>query len=119
MADRGFRIDRLRAAKRHRPPCAVALLPVERRLPAIGLHARPSIRQPVTGGAIAAVFDESDPFPIGHSPAGDLKRLQILFVARAFTIIVKPVAFMPDLNQTALEAVPVQRLCHAVHEPRL
>ena len=103
MRDRRVRIDRLRAAQRHRPVAAVALLPIERRAPAFRLHARPSRRKPEQRRPIAAVGHERHPFRIGDEPVREFIRFEQHAMARPLAVEAEPLAVMSDLDHAAIE----------------
>ena len=110
VADRLVRVERPQAGrvKAVQPPSRV--LPVERRLPAAGLHRVPAVGQPQLGPPVAAVGDEGQVLAVGHRPRGELEGVAADAVARAFVVEGEAVAVVADRRcRPAGEGEPAQR----------
>jgi hypothetical protein len=89
--------------------CLAAIAPVQRRLPALGLHHGPAVGQPQRGAPVAAVVDEGLPFTVGHEAARQRKRCQVHDVARALVVETKAgVGVVADLDLTARRFPPIR-----------
>ena len=91
------------AAQRERPPCAVALLPVQRRLPAAALHRGPAVGEPRIWIAVAARGDEREIVAIRDGPARERERLEVDAVARTLVVEREARACVADLVHAARE----------------
>ena len=111
VGDGRVRVERQQAAQRLRVPDAVALLPVQRRLPAALPHGTPALRQPETRGVVAAGIHEREVLPVDHRPIGEPIRAQVNGVARALVVERKAVAFVADAVQAAGLLAPAERAC--------
>lgn len=109
VADRLGRVERAPAHQReHCRAFGVELAPVERRLPAAGLHRGPAVAEPRLGAAIAAVADEVEEFAAGNRAVRELERAQQRLVARGFVVEREAVSFVADRGDAAGEVEPAQ-----------
>ncbi len=114
MADGLVRVDRAQPIQRHLPPVAVALLPVERRLPALALHGGPAIGEPELRALVPTIRHELQVVPVGGQARGQPERLEELPVTRPFVVegeAVERVAGprMPDPGDAFREGHPLER----------
>src|SRR6185503_15949002 len=100
--DRRVRIHLLQAGQSEDAFAAVIVLePIKRRFPAFLLHARPTVRKPELGAAIAAIGDEIPILAIAHRARSDAEGAQQLLVARTFIVEGKVLTFMTYQRQAA------------------
>src|SRR5258706_14056186 len=77
-------------------PCAVAALPVTRRLPSPGLDSFPSSGKPELGPAVAAVFDELRESAVGDRMRRNLESTQPDAMPGRFIVETEITACVPD-----------------------
>ena len=94
-------IDRLQPFERHGEPLPVALLPVERRVPALAVDRRPAVGEPKRGRAIAAVLHEREPFAVGDEAVGQAEGMDEHVVARRLVVPGEALAVVADLANAA------------------
>ena len=107
--------DRLQPFQRHRQPLAVALLPVERSLPALAIDRRPAVGEPQRGRAIAAVSHELQPFRVGHQPVGEAAWVDQHIVLRRLVVPGKADAAVTNRADAARKVDPAHRIGLGLH----
>ena len=110
MADRRVEVQAPRAVQRELGPGAAALLPVERRRPAVLLHRGPAVRQPQVRTAVAAVLDEAEVLAGGHRLSCEEERLEVHAMSRPLVVEREAVPGEADLDQAARMRHPGRRL---------
>ena len=112
------RVERAQAGERVDPPpirVVGVAPPVEGRLPALGLGARPAVGLPQFGPPISAVVDEREPFTRSHQAIGQREVVQPNLVARPFVVEGEAVdrrasvETATDLDDAAVEPDPTDR----------
>ncbi len=113
--DRLVWVELAHPTERVDPPAAGVVrmaIPVQRSLPALGLHPRPAVRLPQLGTSIAAVVDEREPLAGGDEAVGERVVVEADLVAR--TLVVEResgdrtgiVAAVADLGEPTAEVDP-------------
>src|SRR6185369_14405804 len=87
----------------------VALLPVERRLPAAGARGGPAVREPERGLFVAAVGDELHHLAARREPVRDPAAREVDLVARALVVERERSSLVPDLAHALAVLDPAER----------
>src|SRR3954469_19347350 len=94
------------------PPLAIALLPVQGGIPAVGGELVPSVGEPKLGMLVAAIADEFEILAIRHAAGSKLEGLQVDVVARLFVIECETcTGCVANLVNAFATRLPLQRRC--------
>ncbi|MNQ72339.1 hypothetical protein D3C85_870410 [compost metagenome] len=113
------RVERPQTAQGHDLPAVIQSLPIQRRLPLLGLAQRPAIGQPQLGAPVAVGFDKGQPFAVAYQAVADFERLQVAAMARPFVVESEAVAAMPHLDQAARHGNETPTPPRAIRRPVL